>query len=215
MEIIQTFTWEESEVFVISDGASLHLVDGGDLDTEGLSVGSKISSSEISDKYMEIPISILEEMNRRAQIYVEPDEEDSSEEENEDEEVEDNVPPPWQPLAIEKFLSEHLALREGERLTISVDVRIFDTFDADLVPDSEISGYSWGADIGGFIRQNTAYLAAREAVQNRMRILDSSIQEFVDEQRDLGHSIVKSHVYSLLETGLSNAQTIDDSSEAA
>lgn len=213
MEIIQTFTWEESEVYVISDGTSLHLVDEGDIESESLSVGSSIRSSDIGDKYMEIPISVLEEMARRAQVVVEPDPEDSS---NEDESDVEEVPgpPDWKPLAIEKFLSEQAALLEGERCTVSVEVRVYDIGDDNFDPDSEVSGHGWSAAIGSIAEQNAGYLAARESVSNRTRLLDTEIQEFVREQNDLGHrDLEKKDVYTVLTDALENAE--GDQSEAA
>ena len=215
MEIIQSFTWDEASVHAISDGSRIHLVDENDLDEaiENPTVGTVVRASQIGDKYMQIPITELQEMARRSQAHVEPDPVEDTEEETSDEE-EASGPPDWKPLATTQFLEEYSSLREGQRRDFTVQVHVFDDLSGDLAPAITFTNGTQTTLSQSLIADDPAFLAMRENIENRMRILATTVQEFCREQNELGHEIDQALVYAHLNEVVTSA-TEESVAEAA
>lgn len=189
MEIIQTYMSDDTEVCVISDGTTLHLADKNDIDGESPKVGSVVLPSQMKEVYLEIPITVVQEMARRSEVYVEPDaeEESSDEEEEEEEGEEEDSLPDWEPLARERFFEEFRALDAG------VDIRVLINFPVKV---SWVQGEesTWHTADGSYdleqkLEMQEGLTAAVVAVNDRIKALIDDIATFTAEQLNLGHEM--------------------------
>ncbi|TFH41329.1 MAG: hypothetical protein E4H01_15145 [Lysobacterales bacterium] len=220
MEIIQTYMSEELEICVISDGVAIHFADKNDLTIESAKVGSLVKPSQMSEVYLEVPISVLQEVSRRSEIYVEPDaeededgeEEDEEEdcESEEDEEEEDGELEDWRQIAKERFLQEHTELEAG------IDIRVLSSFNL-KVSWLEGEGAYWNSadgstDLYELLQNNEALQSTMAAINERIIELKENMDEFASVQRDLGHDIesddVEEYIAQIIterNTAISNA----------
>ena len=205
MEIIQTYMSEESVICVISDGVAIHFADKDDLTIESAKVGSLVKPSQMSEVYLEVPISVLQEVSRRSEICVEPDaeededgddedeeedcesEEDEDEEDEEEDEEESEEPEDWRPIAKEKFLQEYTELEAG------VDIRILSSFNLKVSWLEGAEAY-WNSidgstDLHELLQNNEALQSTMAAINERIIELKENMDEFASVQRDLGHDI--------------------------
>lgn len=213
MEIIHTYKSEDAEICVISDGSSVHLADKNDLAVESPRVGTVLKPSEMTEVYIEIPIPVLQEVSRRSEIFVEPDEEEEEasgddeegqEEEEEDDDDEEEALLPWEPIARERFFTEYKELDEGTDLRVLVNFPIKARWEAGDVAMWSTTDGSY--DLTEVLEANEGLQACVASIGQRIEILLHDIQVFTDEQIDLGHNIGTTTVDTFLDNELAQSK---------
>jgi len=211
MEIIQTYMSDDTEVCVISDGTTLHLADKNDIEVDSPKVGSVVLPSQMKEVYLEIPITVVQEMTRRSEVYVEPDaeeessdEEEEDEEEEEEEEEEEDALPDWKPLARGQFFEEFKALDEGVNLRVLINFPV-------KVSWLEGEGSTWSTTDGTYnleqkLEMQEGLSAAVAAFNERIQSLLAAIARFTTDQNDLGHELDDDDVEVFLSRELADSK---------
>jgi len=167
----------------------------------------------MSEMYLEVPKEMLQEIARRSEIHVDPDEEEGEEEASDDDGEEEAGPPAWEPLAVERFMQEFAALDAGVDMNVLVNFPVkISWVDGEQAEWQTTDGSTHLGDV----------LDAREVLQNTMaavtvRIvnLNNSMAAFAAAQNNLGHHISSDTVCEHLNRSLSDRTADGEDLDAA
>lgn len=220
MEIIQTYESEGSEICVLSNGNTISFADKNDIAVESPKVGSVVKPSQMSEMYLEVPKELLQEIARRSEIHVDPDEEEEEEEEASDddgeEDAEEDGPPDWETLALAQFMVEYAALEAGVEMNVLVNFPVKVSWVDGEHADWETTDGS--SDLHDVLQARENLQNEIAAVTTRIRVMNDSITAFAAVQNDLGHDITADEVSQYLEAEMNDrkaAPVIADADQAA